>query len=160
MGAPIKKLELSETQKQELEKGYKNGKTHALRKRCQMMLLKHQGRKSIEIAQMLNCCEMAVNNWVKRYETQGIQGLSTKPGRGRKPILDQQQDYEQVKAAVQANRQRLSVAKVELEQVLEKEFSVFTLQRFLKNRLVAINASENVQGKNRVRQHTNTKSSV
>jgi transposase len=103
---------------------------------------------------------MAVNNWIKRYQTTGIQGLNTKPGRGRKPILDQQHDFEQVKAAVQANRQRLSVAKVELEQALEKQFSIFTLQRFLKNTLVVINASENVQGRSRVRQRTNTKSSV
>lgn len=148
MGAPIKTLKLSETQKQELENGYKNGTTHAFRKRCQMMLLKHQDRKSIEIAQIIGCCEMSVNNWIKRYQTAGIQGLNTKPGRGRKPILNQQTDFERVKAAVQANRQRLSVAKVELEQALEKEFSIFTLQRFLKNTLVAINASENVQGKN------------
>lgn len=160
MGAPIKPLQLTEHQKQELEKHYQNGKTHALRKRCQMMLLKHQGRKSSEIAQIIGCCEMAVNNWIKRYQTTGIQGLNTRPGRGRKPILDQQNDFEQVKAAVQANRQRLSVAKVELEQALEKQFSIFTLQRFLKNSIVAINASENVQGRNRVRQRTNTKSSV
>ena len=78
---------------------------------------------------------MAVNNWIKRYQTAGIQGLNTKPGRGRKPILDQQHDFEQVNTAVQANRQRLSVAKAELEQALEKQFSIFTLQRFLKNTL-------------------------
>lgn len=151
MGAPIKALQLTDHQKQELEKQYQNGKTHALRKRCQMILLKHQGRKSSEIAEIIGCCEMSVNNWIKRYQTTGIQGLTTKSGRGRKPILDQQADFEQVKAAVQANRQRLSVAKAELEQALEKKFSIFTLQRFLKNTLVAINASENVQGKKRAR---------
>ncbi len=160
MGAPIKALQLTEHQKHELEKHYHNGKTHALRKRCQMMLLKHQGRKSSEIADIIGCCEMAVNNWIKRYQSQGIQGLNTKPGRGRKPILDQQNNFEQVKTAVQANRQRLSVARTELEQALEKQFSIFTLQRFLKNTLVITNASENVQGRNRVRQRTNTKSSV
>jgi transposase len=160
MGAPVKALELTNQQKQELEQTHKNSKIHALRKRCQMMLLKHQGRKSSEIAKIIGCCEMAVNNWVKRYQAAGIQGLKTKSGRGRKPILDQQHDFERVKAAVQGNRQRLSIAKVELEQALEKEFSIFTLRRFLKNKLVAINESENVQGKNRARQRTSTKSSV
>ena len=128
MGAPIKHLELSEQEKQELEQHYQQGKTHALRKRSQMMLLKHQGMRSSEIAKILGCCEVVVNTWMQRYQAQGIKGLQTKPGRGRKPILDCTQDLAQVKAAVQANRQRLSVAKAELEQALNKEFSIFTLQ--------------------------------
>ena len=67
MSAPIKKLELSETQKAELEKTYKQGKTPALRKRCQMMLLKNQGKKSEEVAEILGGCEVVVNTWMQRY---------------------------------------------------------------------------------------------
>ena len=156
MGAPIKQLKISESQKQELEKHYQQGKTHALRKRCQMMLLKHQGMKSIDVAKILGCCEVVVNTWTQRYEAEGIQGLQTKPGRGRKPILNNQEDLLQVKAAIRANRQRLSVAKAELEQALGKEFSIFTLQRYIKKVVVAINASENVSTKSHVRKSTNT----
>ena len=153
MGAPIKKLELTKTQKQELENTYKNGKTHALRKRCQMLLLKHQGKKSEEIAQLLGGCEVVINTWVKRYQTEGIKGLETKPGRGRKPILKTAQEFEIMKSSVANNRQRLSVAKAELEQVLDKEFSLMTLRRYVKM-VGVISGSENVQGKSRVRKST------
>ncbi len=117
MGAPVKKLELNETQREELEKHYQNGKNHAFRKRCQMMLLKHQGMKSSQVAQILGGCEVVVNTWMHRYQDQGIQGLQTKPGRGRKSILDAGQDLETIKTIVKENRQRLSVAKSELQRL-------------------------------------------
>ncbi len=160
MGAPIKKLELSETQKAELEKTYKEGKTHAIRKRYQMMLLKNQGKKSEEVAEILGGCEVVVNTWMQRYQKQGIKGLETKPGRGRKRILNSGEDLETIRTSVANNRQRLSMAKAELQQVLGKGFSLITLQRFVKKTVVAINASENVQGKNRVRKFTRIESSV
>jgi transposase len=160
MGAPVKKLELSETQRLELEKHYQNGKTHAFRKRCQMMLLKHQGMKSSQVALILGGCEVVINTWMHRYQNQGIQGLQTKPGRGRKSILNAGQDLETIKTIVKENRQRLSVAKSELEEALGKQFSTITLQRYIKKVVASINASENVQGKNHVRSRTNTKSNV
>ncbi len=59
-------------------------------------------------------------------------GLETRPGRGRKAIL-QEQDLESVRQVVAQHRQRLSVAKTELEQALGKSFSQETLARFVKN---------------------------
>lgn len=47
------KVELSDDQRKELENGYRNGKTHAFRLRCQMVLLKSEGRKSQDIADFL-----------------------------------------------------------------------------------------------------------
>jgi Penicillin amidase len=40
---------------------------------------------------------MVVNNWVSRYEAEGINGLQTKPGRGRKAILDAHKDAAKIK---------------------------------------------------------------
>jgi transposase len=108
------------------------------------MLLKSEARSSEDIATIVGCCEMSVNNWVNRYKSEGIQGLTTKPGRGRKAILASVSDTEKIKAVVQENRQRLSVAKAELEEALEKQFSQKTLERHLKKVLVTINASESV----------------
>ena len=34
--------------------------------------------------------QTTVNNWVKRFEEEGIKGLGTRPGRGRKPIIGAQ----------------------------------------------------------------------
>jgi hypothetical protein len=52
-------------------------------------------------------------------------------------------DLEQVKAAVKENRQRISIAKIELEKSLGKEFSLNSLKRFLKKTTQATNELEN-----------------
>lgn len=158
--ARIKTLELSQVERTELERSYREGKSHAFRKRCQMMLLKTEERRSIEVAEILGCHEVSVNNWLKRYEVEGIEGLETKPGRGRKPILDAEGDLEAVRNAVQANRQRLSVAKAELETELDKNFSTRTLERYIKNLVHAINASENVPAIRQIRRATDSNSKV
>jgi transposase len=97
-----------------------------------MVLLKSEGRKSEEIASFLGFCQQAVNNWLKRYKAEGINGLLVRMGRGRPAILSKTEDFEAIKKAVQKHRQRISIAKVELEDTLGKEFSGRTLSRYLK----------------------------
>lgn len=36
------------------------------------MLLKSEGRTSAEVIDISGCCEAVVNNWLKRYEAEGI----------------------------------------------------------------------------------------
>ena len=150
----IKTVELTKAQRAALEKGYRTGSSHAFRLRCQLILLKSEQRTAAEIADLLGCCEVVVNNWLKRYESEGINGLRTRPGRGRKPVLDAEQDLPSVKAAVAANRQRISLAVAELEVELGKTFSTKTLQRYLKNMVLAINESESVPQRSRARKST------
>lgn len=133
------KIQLDDFQRKELEKGCRNGKSHAFRTRCQMVLLKSEGRKSKEIASFLGFCQQAVNTWLKRYKTEGINGLKVREGRGRPAILSKTEDLEAIKKAVKKHRQRISIAKVELEETLGKEFSSRTLDRYLKNLTADIN---------------------
>jgi transposase len=93
---------------------------------------------------------------VKRYKSEGLQGLQTKPGRGRKAILASAGDAEKIKTVGQENRQRLSIAKAELEEVLEKRFCQKTLERHLKKVLAAINASDDVLNSSPVTQRMPT----
>jgi transposase len=72
------------------------------------VLLKSEQRTSTEVANILGCCEVVVNSWLKRFEAEGIEGLKTRPGRGRKSILNADEDLEQVKQAVQASRSGLA----------------------------------------------------
>ena len=132
-------LTLADDERTALDNGFRRGTSHAFRTRCRMILLKADRLPSSQIAPQVGCCMMAVNGWVKRYQTQGIAGLKTKPGRGRKTILDDQADLEQVRIAVQNNRQKISLVKAELEAGLGKEFSTTTLKRFLKNIVAATN---------------------
>jgi len=134
----IKTVFISAEQKTALEKGVKYGSTPSYRKRCQAILLKSEKRTSLAIAQELGCCEMSVNDWMKRFEEQGIEGLEVAKGRGGKSIL-QQSDSDAVRRAVQQHAQRLSLAKAELEQELGRTFSQLTLQRFLKKTVAATN---------------------
>jgi transposase len=69
---------LDEHQRKELEVGYRKGKTHAFRIRCQMVLLKSEGQKSQEIADFLGYCQQVVNLWLNRYKLEGIGGLKIK----------------------------------------------------------------------------------
>jgi len=134
-------IELTDEQRAALENGYRNGQSHAFRSRCQMVLLKSEKRTAAEITEILGGCEVVVNNWVKRFEADGINGLETRPGRGRKAILENS-DLATVRAAVIENRQRIGQAKAELERSLTKQFSTTTLKRFLKKTIAASNALE------------------
>ncbi len=149
--ARIKVITLTPEEQTALERGYRSGQSAAFRQRCQIILLKSQHRSSQEVAGIVGCCEVVVNNWLARYQEEGLAGLHTKPGRGRKAILDAEADLERVRDAVRGNRQRLRLAKADLEEALGKSFSDKTLRRFLKSTLHAINASENVPAKSRNR---------
>lgn len=133
MGRKAKKIDLTQAARSALENGYKRSKSSTFSKRCHIILLKSQGRSSEEIAKIFGITIQPVNSWVKRYEKQGIEGLTTKPGRGRPAIFDTQRDEAKVKEVVKKERQRLKRAKEILETELDKKFSLLTLKRFLKN---------------------------
>jgi transposase len=149
-----KVIKLDEKQKAELEKGYRDGESHAFRQRCHLILLKSKGQTSLEVAAVLGCCEMAVNNWVKRFEMEGLEGLKTRPGRGGKPILKAETDLETVRQAVSRNRQRLSLIRAELETELGKRFSDKTLNRFVKKTIAATNELGEGENASRLRKFT------
>lgn len=130
--AKIRTLDLSPHQRDQLQDAYQNGKSHAFRKRCHLVLLKTEQRTSKEVGQILHMHQVTVNNWLNRYEQEGIDGLKTKPGRGRKPILDADKDLLAVREALRQERQRLKQAKDLVENQLGKSFSTKTLKRFLK----------------------------
>ncbi|WP_309706957.1 helix-turn-helix domain-containing protein [Armatimonas sp.] len=131
----IKTLKLTDDQRIALDKGAKYGATPSYRMRCQAILLKENPLSSLIIAQKLGCCEMSVNDWMKRFEQQGIEGLKVSKGRGRKNII-QKEDLETVKRIIKINRQRIGLIKEELEEELGKEFSHLTLRRFVKKMVV------------------------
>ena len=84
----IKVIELTDAQRLQLEEGFHKGKSHAFRMRCRAILLKSKGLTSRAVGAQTEMTHISVNSWVKRFETEGISGLATRPGRGRKPIMD------------------------------------------------------------------------
>jgi len=139
----IKKLELSVAEKEALEKGCRNGEKHRFRERCQMILLKNQGLSAASIGRIFNCHQKSVYGWVNRYLSDGIGGLATREGSGRKAILHTEEHLARVRSAVAAHRQRIGLALPELEAEVGRSFSEKTLRRFLKKTVVDINEYEN-----------------
>lgn len=56
-------------------------------KRLRTVLLAQQGFTAPEIATCTGFSRRVVQTWVARYNREGLAGLETKPGRGRKPSL-------------------------------------------------------------------------
>ena len=133
-----KVVELSTEQRTELEKGYRKGKSHAFRQRCQMILLKAENRTSMEVVEILGGCEVVVNNWLKRFEAEGIKGLKTRAGRGRPPILSQQnpEHLKKVAAGIKEHPNSVKTVIAKLEEDLGLEMSLDTLKRFLKKMVI------------------------
>jgi transposase len=139
MARKSKAMLLSDEQRQLLEQGYKESDNHCFRQRCKMVLLKTEGYTSKQIAAILDTNEISVHNWLKRYAAQGLEGLKTSAGQGRKPILEATH-LSAVRAAVEQERQRLSQAQTILENTIGKKMSQQTLIRFLKNITAVTNA--------------------
>lgn len=72
----------------ELDRGYRQGEKHCFRMRCLSLLLKAAGLSSTEVGERTGEEQHAVRKRLKRYEKEGVKGLETRPGRGRKPIVD------------------------------------------------------------------------
>jgi hypothetical protein len=83
-------IELTTEQRRALEIGDRKGKSHAFRVRCQMMWLKSEKRTSLAVSKIMDCCEVVINRRLNRYQAQGLKGLETRQGRGRKPKLSAQ----------------------------------------------------------------------
>lgn len=123
---------LSESAKLALEQGANTGKAPCFRARCEVILLKAMGLASEEVAKLTSMTYVSVNAWTRRYKEEGIDGLKTKPGRGRKALLQVEVDKESVLQQVKENRQRIQTAKAAWEQETNKAVSLSTFKSFLK----------------------------
>ena len=113
------------------------------RKRCHCLLLSSEGYAVEDLVRILQISSNTIYDWLRRWEKSGLVGLRDVPGRGRKSILTAA-DLPQIKVRVQANAQRLKVARQELKKELGREFSEKTLRRFLKSLVVDIKDGANV----------------
>ena len=126
----ITKIELSESDRIKLNFGFKEGSSHCFRMRCKAVLLKSEGLSSEAIGKIVEMTQISVNNWVKRYLLEGISGLETRKGRGRKPIMDCS-DEEAVRKAIENDRQSVNKAREAWQNAVGKEASESTFKRFL-----------------------------
>lgn len=125
-----KVLELTEAERLSLERGFRLGGKHCFRMRCRAVLLKADGLSSVAAGAQTEMSHVSVNAWIKRFKSEGIDGLKTRPGRGRKPIMDCS-DEEAVRRAIEQDRQSVGKARAAWEKASGKEVSNSMFKRFL-----------------------------
>ena len=125
-----KKITLSSSARTALEKAYRTGSCHRFRMRCKAVLMKADGAKTDSICQFVGYGKLAVYDWLRMYESDGLDGLREKGGRGPKPLIAKS-DTESVIAVVKKHRQSIKVAKSEWQESSGKQASDSTFRRFL-----------------------------
>ncbi len=108
-----------------LDHGFRNGTSHCFRMRCRAVLLKGKGLSSAKAGEQSGMSFVSVNAWVKRFLAEGIEGLQTHLGRGRKPIMECS-DEQAVRLAIEHDRQSVSKAKAAWQQVAGKRYDIQT----------------------------------
>ena len=56
--------------------------------RCRAVLLKSEGLSAEKAGEQTEMAGVSVRSCVRRFKAEGIKGLATRPGRGRKPVMD------------------------------------------------------------------------
>lgn len=127
-----------------LEDGFKTGKAHHYRMRCQCILLSFRGKSVNELSDHFGKSIITIYNWFNRWESQGIQGLEIREGRGRKRKLDfdNSDHVKQVKQSLKIENRSLKQLQNDLESKLGFEISRSSLRRFLKRLVTDTNDLE------------------
>ena len=130
--------ELSELEKSNLKDGWKYGKSHSFRNRCQAVLLSSENYNSESLSEIFSVRKDTIYTWIKNWKNHGILGLITKPGQGRKPTLsiENETHVKVVEIAVKNAAEKGVNMKDEIIEKLglENEFSDRTLHRFLQKK--------------------------
>jgi transposase len=88
MARPISTVELTEDERQELERRVKAptvSKRDSLR--AAIVLQRAEGNKQVQVAEELDVSVACVNKWSQRFEREGLEGLQDRSGRGRRPSI-------------------------------------------------------------------------
>lgn len=98
----IRRVELSETQRRELEAMVNAGTTQQrLVRRIKIVLTAAEGLNNAEVAHHCGCNERTARLWRNRWLEQGLEGLKDAPGRGRKPTYVGDEEAKVVAATLQ-----------------------------------------------------------
>jgi transposase len=111
-GRPIETLEISDEQRQELER-IVNAPTSVQRqvRRARIVLARAAGRSQVATAEEVGVNRSVVVHWEHRFAGFGLAGLEDQPGRGRKPSIPESKTAKVITLVTQPppNRTRWSV---------------------------------------------------
>lgn len=134
---------ITDQQKADLIQVHKFSKSYQERNRCQCIILSSQGYQVQALAALFGVSDLSIYKWFNRFEKHGVAGLKNQEGKGRKPILrtSNATHVEVVENSIAKEKQRLKLAKAEIEVKLGTAMSEMTLKRFLKKLVTGGSAS-------------------
>jgi transposase len=107
--------ELSHAEIVTLTEMQKHHPLHLSRKRAQAILLSHKGDSIPMLCETYDVCRQTVSTWFSKWEREGICGLVDRPGRGRKPLLDEKEE-KQVVELINESPRSLKIVSKKIEQ--------------------------------------------
>jgi transposase len=110
------------------------------RMRAHSLLLSHQGYSIPHIAHVYQVDRRSVSTWIDRWQIMGLVGLCDKPGSGRRPLLNDEEQH-QVHAYLQQYPKDLKKVVQALEQETTKRVSTKTIKRVIKKTAMFGNGS-------------------
>lgn len=125
---------LAVQERNQLEYGYKSGKTHTFRIRCKIILLSDDGKSARQISEQLEVDTDTVYTWLKRYEAEGYSCFKNRKGQGRKSAMSvlNKEQVARAKAVVENHPQNLNKAAKKLSKEFGFSISKWMLIRFVK----------------------------
>ncbi len=109
-----------------------HGKTKQERTRSHAILLSNDGKSSGELAQIFNVAPRTVFQWFEDFKEKGIKSLSIQAGRGRKTLLNGEENKEVIKKLIEAYPHQPKKAYAMTLEQLQIKMSYETFKRFLK----------------------------
>lgn len=145
-------IELNPEQKAALELAYKTGKSHDYRNRCHCILLSSQKWSVNELKDFFKVSRLSVYKWFNRYESEGIEGLQIRPGRGRKRKLDvnNSDHVKAVQKGLAKENRSIRQLRQDLESKLGTPIGDTTLRDFLKVLVTDTDVSDSASNRGRI----------
>ena len=114
-----------------LEKLHRDSPDNAARKHSQCLLLSHQGRTIIDLANIFNVSRRTIERWFNSWAKSGFDSLSIMPGRGVKTRL---KDYgKEVSQQLELHNRNLKNVLIYFKVQHNITICKKTLQNFLKD---------------------------
>ena len=108
-------------------------KYYQVRHRAKSILLSYQGYSIKQIMSVFNVSRNTIYNWFNNWEIDGLNGLYNLKGRGRKPILNSQQELE-VKELIKSHPKTLKLVQQKVENQWGVKISKDTIKRLAKKK--------------------------
>jgi len=110
-----------------LNRIHKESKKHHVRQRAHCILLSYHGYQVSELSRILDKEERTIYTWLNQWERHHFAGLYDKKGRGRKPKLNIEQQY-QVKSWTKEHPKNLRMVVA----LVRDEYGIFVSRRTIK----------------------------